>query len=162
MVSNPALCLLARTGRAPKYHVCWEELPTEEEMVQAMLLLNEIAGLSAQGLTGVMVALSFSKRLVQPIQDRVHPGFEYWGCQNPTRGAEPKGLPGRSREPGRPHDARGNPRQRVPEGTLLEAVDQSHKYSSPFCVVLLLFRVVLFCTKVIFAMVSICGVPIGL
>ena len=78
MVSNPALCLLARTGRAPKYHVCWEELPTEEEMVQAMLLLNEIAGLSAQGLTGVMVALSFSKRLVQPIQDRVHPGFEYW------------------------------------------------------------------------------------
>ena len=61
MVSNPALCLLARTGRAPKYHVCWEELPTEEEMVQAMLLLNEMAGLSAQGLTGVMVALSFSK-----------------------------------------------------------------------------------------------------
>ena len=43
------------------------------------LLLNEIAGLSAQGLTGAVVALSFSKRLVQPILDRVHPAFEYWG-----------------------------------------------------------------------------------
>ena len=46
-------------------------------MVQVDLLLKEIAGLSAQGLTSTMVALSFSKRLVQPIWDRVHPGFEY-------------------------------------------------------------------------------------
>ena len=51
---------------------------------------NEIAGLSAQGLTGTMVALSFSKRLVQPIQDRVHPAFEYWGHQDPTRGQNRK------------------------------------------------------------------------
>ena len=33
-------------------------------VVQENLLLNEIAGLSAQGLTGAVVALSFSKRLV--------------------------------------------------------------------------------------------------
>ena len=59
---------------------------TEEEMIQVNLLLDEIAGLSAQGLIGAMVALSFSKRLVQPIQDRVHPGFEYWGHQDPTWG----------------------------------------------------------------------------
>ena len=44
--------------------MCWEELPTEEEMVQVTLLVNEIAGLSAQGLIGAVVALSFSKRLV--------------------------------------------------------------------------------------------------
>jgi hypothetical protein len=37
-------------------------------------------------MTGAVVALSYSKRLVQPIQDRVHPGFEYWGHQDPTRG----------------------------------------------------------------------------
>ena len=43
-------------------------------MVQVDLLLKEIAGRSAQGLTGAVVALSFSKRLVQPIRDRVHPG----------------------------------------------------------------------------------------
>ena len=53
-------------------------------MVQVTLLLGEIAGLSAQGLTGAVVALSFRKRLVQPIQDRVHPGFEYLGRQDPT------------------------------------------------------------------------------
>ena len=44
--------------------MCWEELPTEEEMIQVNLLLDEIAGLSAQGLTGAVMALSFSKRLV--------------------------------------------------------------------------------------------------
>ena len=59
-------------------------------MVQVDLLLKEIAGLSAQGLTGAVVALSFSKRLVQPIWDRVHPGFEYWGRQDTTRGQNRK------------------------------------------------------------------------
>jgi len=77
VVSNPAPCLPTRTGRAPEYRACWEELLIEKEMVQATILLNEIAGRWARGLTGPRVALSFSKRLVQPIQDRVHPGFEY-------------------------------------------------------------------------------------
>ena len=77
MVSNPAPCLPARTGRVPEPRACWKEQPTEEEMVQVDLLLKEIAGLSAQGLTGTVVALSFNKRLTQPIRDRVHPGFKY-------------------------------------------------------------------------------------
>ena len=46
------------------YRACWKELPTEEEMVQVTLIVNEIAGLSAQGLTSAVVELSFSKRLV--------------------------------------------------------------------------------------------------
>ena len=54
------------------------------------LLLSEIADLSAQGLIGAVVALSFSKRLVQLIQDRVYPGFEYWGCQDLTWGQNRK------------------------------------------------------------------------
>ncbi|XP_039851804.1 uncharacterized protein LOC120710219 [Panicum virgatum] len=95
MVSNPAPCLPARTGRAPESRACWKELPTEEEMIQVNLLLDEIAGLSAQGLTGTVVALSFSKRLVQTIQDRVHPSFEYWGRQDPTRGQNQKGDAGK-------------------------------------------------------------------
>ena len=61
VVSNPAPCLPAHTGRAPESHASWEELLTEEEMVQVNLLLNEVAGLSVQGLTGAVVALSFSK-----------------------------------------------------------------------------------------------------
>ena len=44
VVSNPAPCLPARTGRAPEPRACWEEQPTEEEMVQVDLLLKEIAG----------------------------------------------------------------------------------------------------------------------
>jgi hypothetical protein len=33
-------------------------------------------------LTGVRVAISFFHRLIQPLQDRAHLAFEYWG--NPT------------------------------------------------------------------------------
>ena len=40
-------------------------------------LLKEIADLSAQGLTGAAVAISFCSRLTQPIQERVHLAFEY-------------------------------------------------------------------------------------
>jgi len=47
VVSNPAPYLPGRTGRAPEPRACWEEQPTEEEMVQVDLLLKEIAGLSA-------------------------------------------------------------------------------------------------------------------
>ena len=47
MVSNPAPCLPTCTSRASEYSSCWEELPIEEEMVQATPLLNEITGLSA-------------------------------------------------------------------------------------------------------------------
>ena len=49
-------------------------------------LLKEIAELSAQKLTGAAVALSFYKLLTQPIQERVHPAYNYWGRQDPTRG----------------------------------------------------------------------------
>jgi hypothetical protein len=78
MVSNPAPYLPIQTSRVPEYRTWWEELLIEEEMIQVTALLNEITNLSALGLTGAAVALSFSKRLMQPIQDRVHPGFEYW------------------------------------------------------------------------------------
>ena len=55
-------------------------------MVQVERLLEEIAGLTAQKLTGAMVALSFYKWLTQLIHERVHPGYEYWGRKDPTRG----------------------------------------------------------------------------
>jgi hypothetical protein len=37
------------------------------------------------GVTGAAVARSFCRRLIQPIKDRVHPVYEYWGQSNPTR-----------------------------------------------------------------------------
>ena len=90
MVANPAPCLLARSGRASEYKACWEEPLTTEEMVQVERLLEEIAGLTAQKLTGDAVALSFCKWLTQPIQERVHPAYEYWGRDDPTCGEKHK------------------------------------------------------------------------
>ena len=95
VVSNPAPCLPARTGCAPEYKTCWEEPPTAEEMAQVESLLKEIADLSAQGLTGAAVAISFYRRLTRPIQERVHPAFEYWGRHDPVG---PK--PGELAQPG--------------------------------------------------------------
>ena len=53
-------------------------------------LLKEIAGLSVQGLTGAAVAIYFCRQLTQPIQERVHPAFEYWGHRDPTQGHKRK------------------------------------------------------------------------
>ena len=53
MVSNPPPYLPVRTGRVPEYRACWEELLIEEEMIQVTALLNEIANLSALGLTAL-------------------------------------------------------------------------------------------------------------
>ena len=77
VVSNPAPCLPARTGRAPEYKACWEDPSTIEKMAQVERILKEIADLSAQDLTGVVVALPFCKQLTRLIQERVHPAFEY-------------------------------------------------------------------------------------
>ena len=53
-------------------------------------LLKEIANLSAQGLTRAAVAISFCRRLTQPIQEGVHRAFEYWGHRDPSRGQDRK------------------------------------------------------------------------
>jgi hypothetical protein len=46
--------------------------------------LDDLEQLKVEGLTGGAVAISFSRRLIQPIQDRAHPTFEYWGQSDPT------------------------------------------------------------------------------
>jgi hypothetical protein len=86
VVPNPAPCLPARTGHVLEYKACWEEPLTTEDMAPMERLLKEIADLSAQGLTGAAVTISFYRRLTQPIQERVHLAFEYWGHRDPTRG----------------------------------------------------------------------------
>jgi hypothetical protein len=85
VVANPTPSLPPSTGYPPILSDKWEEMPTEGEMVQVRVLLAELTRLKADKLTGVAVALSFSKRLTQPIQDRVHPGYEYSGHDDPTR-----------------------------------------------------------------------------
>jgi hypothetical protein len=36
------------------------------------------------GVTGAAAARSFCRRMIQPIKDRVHPAYEYWGQSDPT------------------------------------------------------------------------------
>ena len=36
------------------------------------------------------MAISFCRQLTQPIQERVHPAFKYWGHRDPTWGHECK------------------------------------------------------------------------
>ncbi|RLM69952.1 putative gypsy-type retrotransposon [Panicum miliaceum] len=54
-------------------------------MVEVEVLLAELQRLKAEKLTGAIVALSFVKRVTQPIQERVHPGYEFLGREDPTR-----------------------------------------------------------------------------
>ncbi|RLM49100.1 hypothetical protein C2845_PMPSC055695 [Panicum miliaceum] len=82
---KPCSWPLAPHRPSPVLNTRWEEKPTEEEMVEVEVLLAELQKLKDEKLTGAAVALSFVKRLTQPIQERVHPGYEYSGREDPTR-----------------------------------------------------------------------------
>ena len=93
-------------------------------------LHKEIAELSAQKLTGAAVALSFYKLLTQPIQERVHPAYNYWGRQDPTQGQERKvPLEEIAKQVGRPHHGRADPGQGLPKSPMPEAADRCRKFS---------------------------------
>jgi hypothetical protein len=53
-------------------------------------LLDDLEQLKAEGLTDTTVAISFYRRLIQPLQDRAHPAFKYWGQSDPIRVAQHK------------------------------------------------------------------------
>jgi hypothetical protein len=52
------------------------------ELKPILELINE---LKKQGVTGAAVARLFCQRMIQPIKDRVHLAYEYWGQSDPTR-----------------------------------------------------------------------------
>ncbi|RLN35169.1 putative gypsy-type retrotransposon [Panicum miliaceum] len=90
VVAYPAPGLPPRTGLPPILNARSEEKPTEEEMVEVEVLLFELQKLKADKLTGVVVALSFAKRVTQPIQEHVHPCYEYSGHDDPIHGQNHK------------------------------------------------------------------------
>jgi hypothetical protein len=51
-------------------------------------LMDDLEQLKAEGLTGAAVAISFCRRLIQPLQDRAHLTFEYWGQSDLTQVAQ--------------------------------------------------------------------------
>jgi hypothetical protein len=48
-------------------------------------VLELVKDLKNRGVTGASVARSFCRWLIQPIKDRVHPTYEYWGQSDPMR-----------------------------------------------------------------------------
>jgi hypothetical protein len=52
-----------------------------DDLKEVLELVNDLKN---RGLTGASVARSFCRRLIQPIKDRVHPPYVYWGQSDPT------------------------------------------------------------------------------
>lgn len=60
-------------------------MPESCDSQQIRELLQLVAELKAEKVTAAAVAVTFCKRLTQPIKSRVHPAYEYWGPNDPTR-----------------------------------------------------------------------------
>ncbi|CAO2210648.1 unnamed protein product [Urochloa humidicola] len=74
-----------RTGFASMENPRWKELLTEKQNIVADKLLNELAILKAKGLTTATVMIDYVQLLAQPIKDKVHLAYEYWGSSDPTQ-----------------------------------------------------------------------------
>jgi hypothetical protein len=84
-LDNPAPALKERTGRVPVPYQEWTNQLASRDTEELQPLLYGLEQLKAEGLTGAAVAISFCCRLIQPLQDRAHLAFEYWGQTDPTR-----------------------------------------------------------------------------
>ena len=89
-VANPRPGLATRTGCKPIPVAEWTMQLSSRDVEMIQPLLDDLQKLKDNGLTGGAVAISFSRRLLQPIKDRVHPAYEYWGQMDPTREAQRK------------------------------------------------------------------------
>jgi hypothetical protein len=84
-LDNPTPVLKERTGRAVVPYPEQTNQLVSRDTEELQPLLDDLEQLKADGLTGIAVAISFYRRLIQPLQDRAHPAIEYWGQSNPTR-----------------------------------------------------------------------------
>jgi hypothetical protein len=76
--------LRAGTGRALVPYPEWTNQLASQNTEELQPLLDDLKQLKVEGLTGAAVAISFCRRLIQPLQDRAHLAFEYWGQSDPT------------------------------------------------------------------------------
>jgi hypothetical protein len=89
-LDNPALALRERTGWIPVAGPEWTNQLAMLDTQELKPLLNDLEQLKAEGRTGAAVAISFCRRLIQPLQDRAHPAFKYWAQFDPARVAQCK------------------------------------------------------------------------
>jgi hypothetical protein len=84
-LDNPVPALKERTGLAPVPYPEWTNQLALQDTEELQPLVDDLEQLKAEGLTGTAVAITFCRRLIQPLQDQAHPTFEYWGQSDPTR-----------------------------------------------------------------------------
>jgi hypothetical protein len=84
-LDNPAPALKERTGRIPVPGPEWTDQLATRDTEELKPLLDDLEQLKAEGLTGAAVVISFYRCFIQPLQDRAHPAFEYWGRSDLTR-----------------------------------------------------------------------------
>jgi hypothetical protein len=75
--------LKEKTGRALVPDPEWTNQLALRDTKELQPLLDDLEQLKVEGLTDAGMAISFCHRLIQPLQDRAHPAFEFWG--SPTR-----------------------------------------------------------------------------
>jgi hypothetical protein len=63
----------------------WDLGLSTRELNDLKGVLELVSDMKNQGVTGAAVARSFCRRMIQPIKDRVHPTYEYYGQSDPTR-----------------------------------------------------------------------------
>jgi hypothetical protein len=115
-LDNPTPALRERTEQIPAPGLEWTNQLATRDTEELKPLLDDLEQLKAEGLTGAAVAISFCRRLIQPLQDRAHPSFEYWGQSDPTRVAQRKVS--KAEMMARAKNIFGaDPQQGVPQGT---------------------------------------------
>jgi hypothetical protein len=72
-------------GHKPVKILEWDLGLSSREVDDIKEVLALVEDLKKRGVTGGSVARSFCRRLIQPIKDRVHLAYEFWGQSDPTR-----------------------------------------------------------------------------
>jgi hypothetical protein len=62
----------------------WDLGLLSHDLGELKAVLELVNDLKKKGVTGAAVARSFCRRMIQPIKDRVHPAYEYWGQSDTT------------------------------------------------------------------------------
>jgi hypothetical protein len=73
-----------RTIHKPMKMNEWDLGLCSHDLGELKAVLELANGVKKKGVTGAAVAKSFCRRMIQPIKDRVHPAYEYWGQSDPT------------------------------------------------------------------------------
>jgi hypothetical protein len=115
-LDNPAPVLRARTGQAPIPYPEWTNQLASWDTEELHPLLDDLKQLKAEGLTGVAVAISFCRRLIQPLQiGPTQPSST--GVVRPYSGHAVLGLQGGDGGSCEEHLRQADPQPGVPQGT---------------------------------------------